>query len=99
MANQTQSNGITLTHAQLNELGLLWGGRTFHKPEDILKAVRDIFSLKVSGIDCTLDVEDLQAFKDQYASYPHLPYNEYVALSIQEAISQYLWGSTKGVLV
>ena len=88
MANATPTNTITFTGAQLNELGQLWGGRTFRTPDDILKSVRDIFTLSVSGIECQLDVEDLQAFKDQYASFKHLPYDKYVALSIGEAVAQ-----------
>lgn len=94
-----KGTGIWLSGQQLNELGLLWGGRSFKSPEDIIKSVRDIFSVNVSGTVCQLDTEDLHAFKDQYASYKHLPYAEYLALSIQEAVAQYLWGSTKGILV
>lgn len=90
---------ITLNASQLNELGLILGGKSFKTPEDIIKAFRDIFSIQVGDVTCQLDVEDLYAFRDQYASFSHYPYPEYVSLSIQEAVSQYLWGSTKGILV
>lgn len=95
----SEQNQILLEGPHVAALSDAVGGKTLSKPEDVVKLMLDVFRLSVNGINVTLDLEDINGLNDTHSSFPHIPFADYVALNVKEGLAQYLWGSTRGLLV
>jgi len=92
-------NQILLRGPDVSAIGMVTGGHTFRSATDIVRFVQDLAKVKVNGIEFNLEAEDLHALKQQYESFKNfMTFDEYVHQNVNEALSQYLWGSTRGTL-
>ncbi len=98
-AHNSRENQILLDGAAVAAIAATVGGKTLRSADDVVKLFQTNFRVKLGGVEYDLDVEDAHALKDQYSGFSNfMSYDEFVRDSIREALSQYLWGSTRGTL-
>lgn len=98
VTSPAKQNQITLSDHDIDAISQTMGGKLIKTSVDVVKLFKDNFRVSVNGAEVQLDLEDMNALKDQFGSTSYIDYNKYIGDSIKEALSLYLWGSTKGIL-
>lgn len=89
---------ITLSLDNISKLSAAMGGKLLRTADDIVKLLIDNFTLSVNGVTVQLDPEDANALEAQFASTQYSDKADYLRDSVKEALSVYLYGSTRGIL-
>ena len=89
---------ILLDSPDLSKISAVVGGANLKTSTDVVNLMLATLRLSVNGIDVTLDPVDANAIKEQFVSTTYPTYAQYVNDTINEAMSTYLWGSTRGIL-
>lgn len=92
-------NRILLTGAEIAAISDTVGGKTLRTGADIVKLFQNNFKINVSGVELMLDPEDANIMHEQYDGFKgFVTFDQFVSDSIKDALSLYLWGSTRGVV-
>lgn len=89
---------LLLNAAQLAAISAAHGGKLIQNGDEVVRLVTNALSLNVGDAKVTMAVEDANALREQFASTRYASFEKYVEDSVNEALSVYLWGSTRGVL-
>ena len=89
---------VLLDSPDLAKLSDAVGGVTFKSANDVVNLLTGTLRMSVNGCEVTLDPVDANALKEQFTSTTYQSYAQYINDSINEALSTYLWGSTRGIL-
>lgn len=88
---------ILLESQHLTALSKCLGGKVFKTPDDVVKQLVDNFRISVNGITVDMFPEDIESLKGQFDPSSGKPFEKFVADSINDMLSAYLWGSTRGL--
>ena len=80
--DHTDSDGLYLSNEQRNRLSLI-SGRLISSPDDLLKWARDISTLKVAGVDISLDTRLLTRIESRR-------FGKTLAATIKEMVTESL---------
>ena len=94
-------NQILLQGKDVSSISATVGGKTLRTAEEIVKLFQDNFKVRIGDIELQLDVEDAHALQAQFqgGAAGGLSFEDYVCYNIRDALSMYLWGSTRGLVI
>lgn len=94
-----KENQILLDGKSVAAISEAVGGKILKTQDEVVKMFKDFFTISVNGSAVQLDIEDVQALKDQRSSYPHLTLEKFIEGNVRDGLSLVLWGSTRGALI
>jgi hypothetical protein len=89
---------IVLKKEHLAKMSDIVGGKVFKTADDVTSMFVNNFRISVDGEPINICVEDAYALREQFESSGRPEYKQYVSDVINEALSTYLWGSTRGLI-
>lgn len=89
---------IVLKAKEISAISETVGGKTLRTADDIVKLFQQNFRIKVGGAEYDITSEDAQALKDLYTGFGFMPFDDFVKNIVDDALSLYLWGSTRGTI-
>jgi len=94
----TNGPRIVLEKQHLARMSDSVGGKVFKTADDVSNVFVNNLRIKIGDASVTLRVEDAHAIRDHFDATGRVDYEQYVSDTINEALAEYLWGSTQGLI-